>query len=328
MGHPDEPAVAGSSPKRPLNYKAVPVTRPTSLGKVLSAGLGRISRAALTKPRATPPPAVVLEFGPRSIDREGMAEYQRLIGSPISDAVPTGWVHVMAFPLHLTLMARPDFPLPPLGMVHVRNTVRHLRAIAAPEELTFACWAENLRPHKRGATIDICVSASVGQELVWQGVSTYLAKGGIAPDDAAPTLSGKSEVPKSPLGDLTVTRHALAPEDLPEELPGHHRWSIPKGIGRAYAEVSGDSNPIHTNALAAKAFGFRAPITHGMYTAARALAEVPHGDSFTWSVDFYSPITPPKKVTLEFGEADGGAGTIMRVTSRAKIHLVAAVTGA
>ena len=50
------------------------------------------------------------------------------------------------------------------------------------------------------------------------------------------------------------------------------RWRLPEGLGRAYAGVSGDVNPIHLHALSAKAMGFPRAIAHGMWTAARTLA--------------------------------------------------------
>ena len=50
-------------------------------------------------------------------------------------------------------------------------------------------------------------------------------------------------------------------------------WSLPANMGRQYAAVAKDNNPIHTSALAAKAFGFPGVIMHGMYFIVRAAAE-------------------------------------------------------
>ena len=50
------------------------------------------------------------------------------------------------------------------------------------------------------------------------------------------------------------------------------RWHLPDDLGRRYASVSGDRNPIHMHALTAKAFGFPRAIAHGMWTKARCLA--------------------------------------------------------
>ena len=39
--------------------------------------------------------------------------------------------------------------------------------------------------------------------------------------------------------------------------PGPTTWKLPGDLGRRYAAVSGDHNPIHLYGLTAKAFGFR-----------------------------------------------------------------------
>ena len=47
---------------------------------------------------------------------------------------------------------------------------------------------------------------------------------------------------------------------------------VPGDIGRRYAAVSGDRNPIHLYPLTARAFGFPRAIAHGMWLKARTLA--------------------------------------------------------
>src|SRR6266487_1403229 len=49
----------------------------------------------------------------------------------------------------------------------------------------------------------------------------------------------------------------------------HVVWELPADLGRRYAAVSGDRNPIHLYRLTAWLFGFRRPIAHGMWAAAR-----------------------------------------------------------
>jgi acyl dehydratase len=85
------------------------------------------------------------------------------------------------------------------------------------------------------------------------------------------------------------------------------RWVLGGGTGRAYGAVSGDQNPIHTSALGAKAFGFPRAIAHGMYTAARALAEVGparRGETYEWTVEFFRPVLLPGTVDVAIRYAD------------------------
>ena len=79
-------------------------------------------------------------------------------------------------------------------------------------------------------------------------------------------------------------------------------WRLRDDLGRRYAAVSGDHNPIHLHAWAAKPFGFPRAIAHGMWTKARCLAALRLPDAFTAEVRFKQPILLPGKVT--FGEAE------------------------
>jgi len=80
-------------------------------------------------------------------------------------------------------------------------------------------------------------------------------------------------------------------------------------LGRRYASVSGDRNPIHMHALTAKPLGFPAAIAHGMWTKARCLAALGPRlpDSFTTEVAFRRPILLPGRV--KFGSGAEGERT-------------------
>ena len=88
-------------------------------------------------------------------------------------------------------------------------------------------------------------------------------------------------------------------------------WRLAADTGRRYAAVSGDRNPIHTSALAARALGFPRAIAHGMDTAARALAAVgpvARGEAFVWDVDFAKPVLLPATVAVRVAPRDAGPG--------------------
>lgn len=76
---------------------------------------------------------------------------------------------------------------------------------------------------------------------------------------------------------------------------------LPADLGRRFAKVSGDFNPIHTSVIGAKIFGFRRAIAHGMWTLGRALAaqQPPGGlDQAEAHCDFKLPIFLPGQVAL------------------------------
>lgn len=215
-----------------------------------------------------------------------LAAYQELLGEPSSDVLPAGFLHVLAFPLATAVMVRGDFPLPLLGMVHLRNVARVLRPVRLGETVEVRAWAQDARAHRRGVQVDLVAEVLVDGVLAYQGVSTYLAKGFTAPDGAAPA----DESPR---------------EEWTAPLPTA-RWKLGSGTGRAYGAVSGDQNPIHTSNLGAKAFGFPRAIAHGMYSAARALAEVGparRGEAYEWTVEFFRPVLLPSTVDVAIRNA-------------------------
>ncbi|MFD6093537.1 MaoC/PaaZ C-terminal domain-containing protein [Oerskovia sp. NPDC060338] len=269
------------------------VTLPSlpGLGGLYAKGVASSGRIAVTRspvgralpgPRDVVLPDVVYRVAdvPTSGVTEHLTDYQRLVGERVCDTLPAGYLHVLAFPLATALMVRGDFPLPLLGLVHVSNAVSVHRPVQVGDVLEVRASAENLRAHRRGVQVDLVTEVSTGGELAYRGVSTYLAKGfGLLSGERA-----AEEVPR---------------EEFVPPLPTA-RWELGSGVGRAYGAISGDRNPIHTSVLGAKAFGFPRTIAHGMYTAARALAEVgaARGDAYDWTVEFEKPVLLPGTVQV------------------------------
>lgn len=305
------------------------VTAPPAGYAVVAAGAARGRRRALTRsasllaqrslgrsPRpALPQVALAAAVEP---DVEGLAAYQEVVGAATGDNLPAGYVHALGFPLALELMTRADFPVPALGMVHVANSVTQRRPFVLGEEIAFTAWAADLRPHRRGALLDVWLLARAAGEPAWTGVTTYLATG---------VRLGAAGLPPG-----VVDQPDAESEDQPgddgadREMPGRHLWRLPADTGRRYAAVSGDPNPIHTSRVAARAFGFRRPIAHGMYCAARALAEIRPAAAFTWEVDFLRPVLLPATVVFEFGRAGNGCAFTGRATG--KEHFSGRITAA
>jgi len=227
-----------------------------------------------------------------TIGVENLTAYQHLIGETASDVLPAGFIHAIAFPLAMSVMNRDDFPLPLLGMIHLRNSVEQRSPIEFTDALDMTARVENLRGHRAGTQVDVIaeVRRAGSPDVHWRGISTYLAKGVFLPGIDKPTAA-------PPKSDFT------APD--PTAL-----WHLGVDTGRAYAAVSGDFNPIHLSVLSAKALGMRRSIAHGMYLAARALADVgpARGDSFTWDVEFEAPVFLPSRVALEIATDQSGSG--------------------
>jgi hypothetical protein len=230
-------------------------------------------------------PDLTLRLSDVAIDPDRLTAYSRVCGFGLRDVLPPTYPHILAFPLQLSLMTDPSFPFGAIGLVHIHNRIVQHRAIRTTERLQIDVAATPLERHPRGTQFSLRTDVRVGEELVWEEVSTNLKRGGSDANEDA-TAPG-ANLPKA------------------EELPVAATWSLPGDLGRRYGSVSGDLNPIHMHPLSARLFGFPSAIAHGMWTKARCLAALAPRlpEAFTVEVAFKKPILLPGKV--EFCEAEG-----------------------
>jgi len=224
---------------------------------------------------------------------EQVAAYSRACGFALRDALPPTYPHVLAFPLHMAVMAEGSFPFGAVGLVHVENTITQQRPIGIGEELEIKVKPTKLKPHPKGRTFSLQTKVKAGNRIVWESTSTMLRRG--SGGDAASAESHRHEHP------------AGSQLDGPgEEALANAEWRLGGDLGRRYAAVSGDRNPIHMHAWTAKPLGFPRAIAHGMWTKARCLAAIESRlpDAFEVGVRFRKPILLPGKV--EFASATEG----------------------
>jgi acyl dehydratase len=256
--------------------------------------------------------------------RHRLTAFQHLIGQAARDAVPSAHVHTLAFPVAMSLMSRPDFPLPLLGMVHLSNTVAQTRALRADERFEAAASAGNLLPHRSGTSVEIVTEVSVEGERIWTGRSVYLARGvrsGTGTDTGAGTGDGPGNGSRAPQAQEPQAQEPQAQEPqapraaFAAPVPTA-RWSLGADTGRKYAAVSGDWNPIHLSALSARALGMKRPVAHGMYLAARLVEHVEPAapEALEWGIEFISPVLLPGTLALSVRPRTGGASRRSEVT--------------
>lgn len=230
-------------------------------------------------------PDLVLERTGVRTDPAHLQAYNDVCGGARGDTVPSTYPHLAAFGLHLMLMTNSAFPFAPMGLVHVRNSITQHRPIGIEESLDISVRAAGLRPHPKGKLVDVITTVSIGSEIVWDETTTLLSRqqGGGAERTAAP-LTGVE-----------------APD-------GVVHWPMAGNLGRRYAAVSGDRNPIHLYPITAKAFGFRSNIAHGMWTKAHCLAALQSKlpDSYTVHVEFRKPILLPTTTIFGFTPTTNG----------------------
>src|SRR5687768_10843699 len=78
-----------------------------------------------------------------AVARAHVDAYSRVCGFPVKDVVPLTYLHLLAFPLHMSLMADQAFPFPAIGTVHLENEITRLRPVAVGEQVSVAAHADN-----------------------------------------------------------------------------------------------------------------------------------------------------------------------------------------
>jgi acyl dehydratase len=233
-------------------------------------------------------------------DPTDVSAYAKVCGFALRDSLPVTYPHVLAFPLHMAVMADGGFPFGAVGLVHIENRIEQRRRIGLGEELTIRVRPTKLQPHPKGQTFSLLTEVSTGGEITWASSSTMLRRGKPAGDGAT---EGEHERELH-----QISRPADRKFDAVREadLKANAEWKLGGDLGRRYAGVSGDRNPIHMHSLTAKPLGFPAAIAHGMWTKARCLAALDSRlpDTFAVDVRFRKPILLPARV--EFASAAEG----------------------
>jgi acyl dehydratase len=236
------------------------------------------------------PAGLDLELAGVSAKPADVAAYAKVCGFTLRDTLPPTYPHVLAFPLQMAVMSDGSFPFGAVGLVHVENRIAVHRPIAIDEEMTIRVRPTQLRPHPKGQTFSLQTEVLVGDVVVWQSTSTMLRRG----------KPGENAVDPAMREETRSQRGAGEFEALPADAPASAEWRLGGDLGRRYAGVSGDRNPIHLHSLTAKPLGFPGAIAHGMWTKARALAALEGRlpESFEADVRFRKPILLPARVAF------------------------------
>jgi acyl dehydratase len=209
------------------------------------------------------------------------------------------------------MIACEAFPVSLLGVVHTRNRIVQHRPLHVDDAGQIRAWLEGHRDTARGQELDLHTQVQVDGQVVWTETSTFLAR---RRDRSRPPRRGEAGLPNMqipPRQDVTTSTFVVAP-----------------GVGREYARVSGDFNPIHIADVAARFFGFKRAIAHGMWSLARCAAEI-GGPAFsrpcTLDVAFRRPIAFCARIVLESWMADQRVGFSLRDLQADRGHLLGSV---
>src|ERR1700752_2950802 len=273
------------------------MNQPSGLRNMLRAAAGALPFV----PRTDQLPSRTVTVEELPIDQTNVAEYAGVTGLRYGNNVPLTYPFTLTFPAMMSLVTGFDFPFAAMGSVHTENKITQYRPIAVTDTVGVHVHAENLRENRKGLLVDLVTDVSVGNEPAWHQVTTFLHQ----------QRTSLSDEPKPP------------PQKQPKAPPPKAILRITPGQIRRYAAIGGDHNPIHTNPIGAKLFGFPTVIAHGMFSAAAVLANLEAGlpDAVTYSVRFAKPVVLPASAGLYVDQVQDGWDISLRNMAKGYPHL-------
>jgi acyl dehydratase len=235
------------------------------------------------------------------VDQKRLAAYRNVCGFTDNALLPPTYPHVLAFALQMQLLTAKEFPFPLLGLIHLSNRIRVLRPMGGVGRVRVSVQVQNLQPHAKGATFDVVTTLDDQLGPLWEAESQMLCRGVKLEGEPVEDVLTPS---------LTMTQVA--------------QWKAPADIGRQYAKVSGDYNPIHLSAVSAKLFGFPTAIAHGLWNKARTLAALADHlptANVEIAVQFRKPVRLPSEVKL-LASAGGASGDFQLLGAGDLEHMV------
>lgn len=216
-----------------------------------------------------------------------LKQYKNLCDDTTSQTtLPPLYPQVLAFRLHLELLLNKQLPFPVMGLVHRNNRADYLSPISPNDLLTIKVGLDQYDENNKGINCTLLTQVYVEEELKWQATSTYFYR-------KRKTIAKNHRTSKN----SKILKHS---GDI-------KTWSLPANLGRQYAKITGDLNPIHLYALSAKLFGFKQTIIHGMCMAAKATAQAqPVNLTFPNQVyiEFNKPVYLPDEIVFAQSKHD------------------------
>jgi acyl dehydratase len=256
------------------------------------------------------PPTLRASVPGVALERTHIARYGAVCGygaaSAAGSAVPVTYPHVISMPLHIAIFSNPLFPLRPLGLIHLTNVIEPLAPLTAGARVDVDVTAGNYRRLDAGLAFDMTTELTASGVPVWREICCFMARW---PDPAAGGAGRPPRPPKAPR-DATVL--------------GERQVTL--GTAWDYARVSADFNPIHLHQGAARKFGLRGAIMHGMWSLAYALAQMPP-PKITLpgriDTDFLTPVQLPAKVAAKEWIDDGRVRRALCDVRTGRVHMYA-----
>jgi acyl dehydratase len=251
---------------------------------IQSTGVARAMWRAVLSSFKRPGPVSILQ--PISwqtecaVEASQLNQYAEMCGFKNSSPAPLTYPQLLTTPLVMAYVCSRHCPWPAMGTVHLANAITQHQPVQAGDALQVQLHSGELWAHAKGQAyaLHLRVLRQRDGACLWQAQQTLLRLGVQAPA-GTPWVEG---------GATPLLKHRAD-------------FSAPVDIGRRYARISKDYNPIHWSALSARLLGFKWALAHGLWTQARALAllypqDLPQSASLT--TQFKRPLRLPSRASV------------------------------
>lgn len=254
----------------------------------------------------TAPPEIRVTVRDVRIDAAAVARYASMCGFDAAAGLPVTYPHVLAMPLHLKIFAQRAFALRPMGLIHLSNVIEQLATLEPGRPMDITVAACNYRRTDAGLAFDMTTSITAGGREQWRESCEFLAR------DPEPVERAAGRLPRPP--------------KAPKDAAVLAEFDVSLDTAWAYARVSDDFNPIHLNDRAARFFGLRGAIGHGMWSLARSLAQaplpvIPRGARI--ETQFLTPVQLPARVVVKEWTADAQKKRALCDLRTGRVHMYA-----
>lgn len=219
----------------------------------------------------------------RTIDKDKLYKFNNFFQIKNSnDIVPPTFMYLLIFKAQLKFLLHESLPFPVIGLIHVSNDIINHKDIFINDEITINISVKDFKDNNLGKRVTIHTEIYSNNDLCWESFSGYFY----------PNKTNKNK-----------RRKKLKLDSYSDLYDLQKKWDLESNLGRKFAKLSSDINPIHIHKYFAKLFGFKETIIHGMYMAIKIESELKNLTNTNNKlkrlyVDFKSPIFLPSKVNF------------------------------
>ncbi|MDP9806885.1 acyl dehydratase [Trueperella bonasi] len=277
---------------------------------------GVVKRSASGSPRSIP----LSHSG--IFDHDLAQQYAKFVAAEPLTHLPPMAFHNLCFPSTARVLGEPAVPARLPGLVHESLTWEILEPLPVGVPATASSLITRTK-RRRGVAIEVTSVVHAGDVRHYVERAVYFARRPLRGKDydfvhpdaalwegpAIPDL--RTQFGLNDVGALDIGQRAAI---ALRKFEAH--------AGRRWAKISGDVNPIHMSALAARPFGFKTAIAHGAAIDAwvHACLGVDGSEPASGATKFRAPTRIPNEIELvPFGE--GLYGVIERRSGRDLVHV-------